>query len=1068
MKPLKNFTLLLVLLLLLPGAFPARAGADGFPDQTILIYIVGSDLESESGLATSDIREMLGSQFDQERVNLLVMTGGATRWSARSIPDDKLSIFKIEGSRPALQNQREAASMGEADTLLHFMRYAVEHHPASSYALIFWDHGGGPLVGIGADLLFRKDGLNLEELKSAFERGPFQGENRLEWLAFDACLMASAEVAHTLAPYARYMIASEETLPGNGFNYDFLKEYAASDLSGLSAGQMIIDRTGAYYERLKVDRPDLEFLVTLSLLDLDRLPPVLSALDGLFSDLSQGLEARVYSDMARRRDGTKAYGRAATTDEFDLVDLYDLAQNMAALYPEGAQALGQAISDLVVYNYANVPRSHGLSLYFPLLNKPRYEKGWSDIYQRFSHAPAYQAFVRDFGGILLDDRLSNWAGSEAPAVTYDEQTAEYYIQLSPNQAAHYERAEYYILTRLQGEEYMLNFMSSDVVLDSFHRLRANFDGKVMSLRERDSVQDIYPYLVEKENLDGIARYQIPALLNRRTAEGGLEIVHAELLAEINKVDGTARVTGAIKRHEEEELLGKRDLQLSDFESVYMPYASFYLTRGKEGEVLPLGDWVGSDSMRMAGFSTDDVLNARFEPLRDEGLEHFMLISVTDTQGFSFSSELIPLSLPLKGREDPSPRVTIDFPQNGAPTALFDQDGLAATMFGFDFSSAQTGDKVAPDTLHLKLMLENRRQADLQVELDWLGANGTMVDAWGQAAVKAGGTAELILDIPIAPQAGGIGLVDAGIRELDSLLFRLKHRPLDANFISETYTQEVLIHTALAVGAGYDPPARDPAQNRVLLEEAGFVIELAGELGIEEGDFQLPLSLTNRSADYDRLDLALASINGISAPLYLPGALPRGYTRHATLAIPLARTVLGEEFKEYQYLFDGLDNLEALGITRVQEVKLHFTASASDPSIAPPRALKTARVDLKRSDESPDQPLDTEGDIIFDDGGVTLTRLHSDPEGKRFYIKNSNAYAVRLTSFGRVTVDGAAYGDNMPILQTVPGRASAYTLLFGFLPGIFPEGEELAFTLNLIHQEENRLLLQSDPITLRLK
>ena len=48
--------------------------------------------------------------------------------------------------------------------------------------------------------------------------------------------------------------------------------------------------------------------------------------------------------MARRRDGTKAYGRAATTDEFDLVDLYDLAQNMAALYPEGGEV---TVADLV-------------------------------------------------------------------------------------------------------------------------------------------------------------------------------------------------------------------------------------------------------------------------------------------------------------------------------------------------------------------------------------------------------------------------------------------------------------------------------------------------------------------------------------------------------------------------------------------------------------------------------------------------------------------------------------------------------------------------------------------------
>ena len=46
------------------------------------------------------------------------------------------------------------------------------------------------------------------------QNSPFSGENRLEWLCFDACLMASMEVASILAPHAKYMIASRKPCPG--------------------------------------------------------------------------------------------------------------------------------------------------------------------------------------------------------------------------------------------------------------------------------------------------------------------------------------------------------------------------------------------------------------------------------------------------------------------------------------------------------------------------------------------------------------------------------------------------------------------------------------------------------------------------------------------------------------------------------------------------------------------------------------------------------------------------------------------------------------------------------------
>ena len=47
-------------------------------------------------------------------------------------------------------------------------------------------------------------------------------------------------------------------------------------------------------------------------------------LDLMFTDLDKGLQAGVYSDIARNRNMTKDYGRSTTTNDYDLIDLADL------------------------------------------------------------------------------------------------------------------------------------------------------------------------------------------------------------------------------------------------------------------------------------------------------------------------------------------------------------------------------------------------------------------------------------------------------------------------------------------------------------------------------------------------------------------------------------------------------------------------------------------------------------------------------------------------------------------------------------------------------------------------
>ena len=46
---------------------------------TVMVYMYGTDLESQSGMATADLNEMLYATIS-DKVNIIVETGGTARW----------------------------------------------------------------------------------------------------------------------------------------------------------------------------------------------------------------------------------------------------------------------------------------------------------------------------------------------------------------------------------------------------------------------------------------------------------------------------------------------------------------------------------------------------------------------------------------------------------------------------------------------------------------------------------------------------------------------------------------------------------------------------------------------------------------------------------------------------------------------------------------------------------------------------------------------------------------------------------------------------------------------------
>lgn len=267
--------------------------------KTVMVYLVGSDLESQSGAASMDIVEMMESGVDTSKNNILVYTGGTKQWFIEDIPATQNSIYKLENGEFSLVKSLESLNMGDSSTLTEFLNYGVTNHSADSYGLILWNHGAGPMIGYGVDEV-HGDLLEMSEITNALSRAGFGNELKLEFLGFDACLMGSIETAWTIKDYAEFLIASQETEPGTGWDYAFMEKLNYYD-EGNHIGQAIIDSYFSGYEEIVSQYPQFEADLTLSCMNLSKIDDVEDGLNLLFKEVDSNILSGSFQQTSKCR-----------------------------------------------------------------------------------------------------------------------------------------------------------------------------------------------------------------------------------------------------------------------------------------------------------------------------------------------------------------------------------------------------------------------------------------------------------------------------------------------------------------------------------------------------------------------------------------------------------------------------------------------------------------------------------------------------------------------------------------------------------------------------------------------
>ncbi|MFA6003007.1 MAG: clostripain-related cysteine peptidase [Elusimicrobiota bacterium] len=243
-------------------AVSALEGRIPIPEWTVMVYVNAKNNLEQFGLADVNEMEEVGST---DKVKIVVELGRIAGYDGTDgnwVGQRRYVIRKDNNPKKISSLPLEKipkADMGDWRHLVDFVKWAKATAPAKHYVLVVWNHGSG-WSKMSADKLPNDawiQGISYDDetgnhMTTPDMRLAMEKIGKVDIFASDACLMQMAEVGYQIKDYADYIVASEETEPGDGYTYDkFLGPLAAkADMSSLDLARLMAQAYTQHYAEI--------------------------------------------------------------------------------------------------------------------------------------------------------------------------------------------------------------------------------------------------------------------------------------------------------------------------------------------------------------------------------------------------------------------------------------------------------------------------------------------------------------------------------------------------------------------------------------------------------------------------------------------------------------------------------------------------------------------------------------------------------------------------------------------------------------------------------------------------
>jgi len=271
---------------------------------TLLAYIQADN--SLADFASYNINAMQQGMLDDTNVNMLVQwdqPGNNRSWRYRIVRGGKIEDASLSSEMGVNPSQE----------IVDSMQWAVNSYPASHYGLILWNHGSGiedycrsrlsvllqkhihswmELPGLPhktmSEISDGQRGILYDDSQNTCltNQGLYTAMNaiatmlgkKIDIIGMDACLMAMVEVCYQIRQFADVFVGSQQTEPGEGWNYrSFLAALSAKpSLGSLGLASSIVQAYKEFYK----NHPDAKDF-TLSAVKMSTIDDLKSCVDNI-------------------------------------------------------------------------------------------------------------------------------------------------------------------------------------------------------------------------------------------------------------------------------------------------------------------------------------------------------------------------------------------------------------------------------------------------------------------------------------------------------------------------------------------------------------------------------------------------------------------------------------------------------------------------------------------------------------------------------------------------------------------------------------------------------------------
>lgn len=200
----------------------------------------------------------------------------------------QLHVNRSGASTPSLEPP--TIDSASPHSLADFLRAGIRQYPAERYLVVISSHGKGAEGVIEDERSHRL--MTPQELKQALEAGQEANAGKpLDAVLFDACRMASLEVATQLSGSVGVAIASMDNLDAAGYDLNQVVLAASSSQDARQLGNALVSNHQSQ---------QMKSCLSLSAIDLNQLAPLHKSVKDLASQLGQldPQSAQIVRDVA--------------------------------------------------------------------------------------------------------------------------------------------------------------------------------------------------------------------------------------------------------------------------------------------------------------------------------------------------------------------------------------------------------------------------------------------------------------------------------------------------------------------------------------------------------------------------------------------------------------------------------------------------------------------------------------------------------------------------------------------------------------------------------------------------